>query len=74
MVLQVNSSTKYWHCGVPVKCECGKQVQSNSFFYHRKSKAHILEMQKPENKDKKPDLKFFWREACEELNSKLNSK
>ena len=56
------------------KCECGKQVQSNSLFYHRKSKAHILEMQKPENKDKKPDLKFFWREACEELNSKLNSK
>ena len=43
----------------PVICECGKQIQSNSLFNHRKSKAHILEMQKPENKDNKPKLKFF---------------
>lgn len=56
---QINSSTKYWHCSFPVICECGKQIQSTSLFNHRKSKAHILEMQKPENKDNKPQLKFF---------------
>ena len=71
MVLEINSSSKCWHCGLPVKCECDKQVQSNSLFKHRKSKAHILEMQKPENKDKKPDLKIFWREAYEDLNKKI---
>ena len=64
MVLEINSSTKYWTCSFPVKCECGKQIQSISLFRHRKSKAHISEMQKPENKDNKPDLKFFWKEAC----------
>ena len=56
---KINKSTKHWHCGVPVKCECESQVQSTSLFHHRKSKAHILEMQKPENKDNKPQLKFF---------------
>jgi hypothetical protein len=44
MVLDINSSSKYWHCSFPVKCECGKQIQSTSLFRHRKSKAHILEM------------------------------
>ena len=47
MVLDINSSSKYWHCSFPVICECGKQIQSNSLFNHRKSKAHILEMQNP---------------------------
>jgi len=64
MGTDINNTTKYWVCSIPVKCECGKQIQSTSLFRHRKSKAHILEMQKPENKDNKPDLKFFWREAC----------
>ena len=69
MVLDINDSSKYWHCSFPLKCECGKQIQSTSLFRHRKSKAHILEMQKPENKDNKPDLKFFWREACKSSGS-----
>ena len=59
MVLEINSSSKYWHCSVPEKRECGKQIQSTSLFRHRKSKAHIIEMQKPENKDNKPQLKFW---------------
>jgi hypothetical protein len=29
-------------------------------------------MQKPANKDKKSDLKFFWREACEDLEKAMN--
>ncbi len=33
--------------------------------------AHILEMQKPENKDNKPDLKFFWGEACENTDNDI---
>ena len=59
MTSEMNSFPNYWHCSFPVKCECGKQIQSSSLFRHRKSKAHILEMQKPENKDNKPQLKFF---------------
>ena len=30
MVFEIDSTTKYWDCSVPVKSECGKQVQSNS--------------------------------------------
>ena len=71
MVHEWNTATKYWaNCSFPVKCECGKEIQSNSLFNHRKSKAHILEMQKPENKDNKPDLSFFWRKACREEDTK----
>ena len=45
MVHEWNTSTKYWtNCSFPVKCECGKEIQSNSLFNHRKSKAHILEI------------------------------
>ena len=43
------------------------------YFVTEKSKAHILEMQKPENKDNKPDLKFFWREACKSSGSDSDS-
>ncbi len=48
-----------------------KKIQSTSLFRHIKSKAHISEMQKTENKGDKPDLKFFWREACDDLEAKL---
>ncbi len=69
MVLDINSSSKHWNYSFPIKCECGKQIQSTSLFRHRKSKAHILEMKKPENKDNKPDFNFLWREACQDLDS-----
>ncbi len=41
-----------------------------SLFYQRT----FFRNAKPEIKEKKPNSKFFSREACEELNSKLNSK
>ncbi len=34
MVLEINCLTKYWQCSVSVKCECGKQIQSNSLPRH----------------------------------------
>ncbi len=59
MTLDINSTTKYWHCSVPVVCECGAKIQSTSLFHHRKSKKHMTEMKKPENEGREPILKFW---------------
>ena len=48
--MNTDISTEYQQeCSFPIRCECGKRMLSTSLFRHRKTKTHILIMQKPEN-------------------------
>ena len=59
--MKTDISTEYQQeCSFPIRCECGKRMLSTSLFRHRKTKTHILIMQKPENINKPPGL--LWRD------------
>ncbi len=49
-------SKPYWIMSFPMQCECGANIQTTSYYRHVQSKKHIMEMEKPENKDKKPSF------------------